>query len=94
MQYNIFEVRGICHPASSTGTKASFKTLGCVEKQKITQIYVEIATYEDDITTKLSMIGRSPHYRETRICSLELNRYMDIQHSTKLDNRERVCAGD
>jgi hypothetical protein len=48
-----------CHPASSTGTKASFKRfLVALEKQKITDIYVEIATYKDNITTKLSMIGR------------------------------------
>jgi hypothetical protein len=48
-----------CHPASSTGTKASFKRfLVALEKQKITDICVEIATYKDDITTKLSMIGR------------------------------------
>ncbi len=48
-----------CHPDSSTGTKASFKKfLVALEKQKITDIYVEIATYRDNITTKLSIIGR------------------------------------
>ena len=29
-----------------------------LERQKITDIYIEIATYKDKITTKLSMIGR------------------------------------
>ncbi|KAE9366214.1 hypothetical protein N431DRAFT_430365 [Stipitochalara longipes BDJ] len=59
-----------CHPASSSGSKASFKKfLVALEKQKITDIYVEIARYKNDITTILSTIGR----------------HLDIVHSTALD---------
>jgi hypothetical protein len=57
--YKWLAMAGRCHPDSSTGTKASFKKfLVALEKQKITDIYVEIATYKDNITTKLLMIGR------------------------------------
>jgi hypothetical protein len=52
-----------CLPASNTGTKAAFKKfLVALERQRITDIYVEISAYKENIMTKLSVIGRCVHY--------------------------------
>ena len=48
-----------CLPASNTGTKAAFKKfLVALERQRITDIYVEISVHKENIMTKLSVIGR------------------------------------
>jgi hypothetical protein len=48
-----------CLPASNTGTKAAFKKfLVALERQRLTDIYVEISAHKDNIMTKLSVIGR------------------------------------
>lgn len=50
-------------PASNTGTKAAFKKfLVALERQRITDIYVEISAHKENILTKLSVIGRCVHY--------------------------------
>jgi hypothetical protein len=46
-------------PASNTGTKVAFKKfLVALERQRITDIYMEISVHKDNIMTKLSVIGR------------------------------------
>jgi hypothetical protein len=57
--YRWLEMARKSMPGSTTGTKASFKCfLLALEKQKITDVYVEIAAHKDNIMTKLSVIGR------------------------------------
>jgi hypothetical protein len=48
-----------CLPASNTGTKAAFeKFLVALERQIITDIYVDISAHKDNIMAKLSVIRR------------------------------------
>ncbi|KUJ19402.1 uncharacterized protein LY89DRAFT_716917 [Mollisia scopiformis] len=48
-----------CLPASNAGTKAAFKKfLVALERQKMTDIYMEISVHKDNTMTKLSVIGR------------------------------------
>lgn len=57
--YRWLAIAKACLPASNTGTKAAFKKfLVALERQRITDIYVEISVHKDNIMTKLSVIGR------------------------------------
>ena len=57
--YNWVRIASEQHPKFAVGTKATFKKfLVAINKDNITDIFKEVAAHQDNITLKLSIIGR------------------------------------
>ena len=57
--YNWVRIASEQHPKFAVGTKATFKKfLVATNKDNITDIFKEVAAHQDNITLKLSIIGR------------------------------------
>ncbi|KAF8847407.1 hypothetical protein BDZ45DRAFT_699232 [Acephala macrosclerotiorum] len=85
-----------CLPASNMGTKAAFKKfLLALERQRMTDIYVEIAAHKDNIMTKLSVIGRCFDIDQSttlEVLCKRLKAWDGFEQSIELVNGERKDA--